>query len=60
MEQKKIDLVQITIWLPNGDIDWLISEQKRIRNNKTRTAKIVQKNSRYALFANDVRDVSKV
>lgn len=51
---KKENLIPVTVWLYKDNLDWLIKERKRIGDNDTRQAMIVQQNSSYALFVNDV------
>ena len=53
-EAKAERLIPLTVWLYKYHLDWLISERDRIGSNPIRKAMIVQMNSSYALFVNDM------
>ena len=53
-DAKNENLIQLTIWLYKEDLGWVMRERDRIGSNKVRKAMIVQRNSSYALFVDDV------
>ena len=53
-DAKKLKIIQLTLWLKSDELEWLQKEADRVLCDNSRTAIIVNYNSRYALFVNDV------
>lgn len=53
-DARKEGLIQLTVWLFQQELGWLIKERNRIRQNKDRKTMLVKDGNKYALFVDNI------
>ena len=53
-EIDSFNLIRVKIWLNKFDLEWLKKERDRINKDNNRIAIIVQNNSLYTLYVNEI------